>query len=90
MKVMEKETAFLLILKVHHLQSDMDVKLDILQMDTDNVYLNKLSLNVLKDSIKINKEFVFCLQLHAHMVIDLMEMENVYQLILKLYVLKVI
>ena len=89
MKVMEKETVFLLILKVHHLQLDMDVKLDILQMDTDNVYSKKLSLNVLKDSIKINKEFVFCLQLHAQMVIS-HGTENVYKWAFKLYVLQVI
>lgn len=54
LKVMEKETVFQLILKLHHLQLAISAQLDFLQMDTDNAYLIKLSLNVQKDSIKIH------------------------------------
>ena len=79
LKVMAMEIVFQLILKLLLQKLVMDVQLDIIQMETDNAYLKVLSLNVLKDSIKIHKVSVSCHQLHVQMVINLTEMVSVYR-----------
>ena len=76
---MAMEIVFQLILKLLLQKLVMDVQLDIIQMETDNAYLKVLSLNVLKDSIKIHKVSVSCHQLHVQMVINLTEMVSVYR-----------
>ena len=79
LKVMAMEIVFQLILKLLLQKLVMNVQLDIIQMETDNAYLKVLSLNVLKDSIKIHKVSVSYHQLHVQMVINLTEMVSVYQ-----------
>jgi hypothetical protein len=79
LKVMAMEIVFQLILKLLLQKLVMDVQLDIIQMETDNAYLKVLSLNVLKDSIKIHKVSVSYHQLHVQMVINLTETVSVYR-----------
>jgi hypothetical protein len=79
LKVMAMEIVFQLILKLLLQKLVMNVQLDIIQMETDNAYLKVLSLNVLKDSIKIHKVSVSCHQLHVQMVINLTETVSVYR-----------